>query len=186
MYSAEVDTSGCRKIMKTDIGTSRHATMAGLSTLGLALKYGIDIGRVIDSDYRAVGIVMINNGMEPFEVKTGARVAQLLLERVSVQTSSRSRRWKKLSAASKALAPRERAHSRRPAERMWEPDCTMLPLAECAPPAACAPPAECAALAECASPAAPAVPPKRPRLHTPERRVPPVPYNRPVVFPRRP
>ena len=68
---------------------------------------------------------------------------------------------------------------------MWEPDFTILPLAECAPPAACAPLAECAALAECATLAAPAVPPKRPRLHTPERRVPPVVpyYNRPVVFP---
>jgi dUTP pyrophosphatase len=31
-----------------------------------------------------LGIVMVNNGTEPFEVQVGARVAQLLLERVSV------------------------------------------------------------------------------------------------------
>lgn len=31
-----------------------------------------------------LGIVMINNGTEPFKVEPGARVAQLLLERVSV------------------------------------------------------------------------------------------------------
>ena len=90
LYSAEDSTipSGCRKIVKTDISVAippRHYGRIAPRS-GLALKYGIDIGAgVIDSDYRGpVGIVMINNGIEPFEVKTGARVAQLLLERVSV------------------------------------------------------------------------------------------------------
>lgn len=48
---------------------------------GLALR-GIDVGAgVIDSDYRgAVQVLLINNSKEPFRVKQGDRVAQLIVE----------------------------------------------------------------------------------------------------------
>lgn len=50
---------------------------------GLAVK-GIDVGAgVIDSDYRGpVKVLLINNGEGPFPVKVGARVAQLIFERI--------------------------------------------------------------------------------------------------------
>jgi dUTP pyrophosphatase len=51
---------------------------------GLALKRGIDVGAgVIDADYRGnVGVVLFNHGDEPFEIKRGDRIAQLILERI--------------------------------------------------------------------------------------------------------
>lgn len=80
--------AGCRKIVKTDLSLGippRHYGRVAPRS-GLSFKFGIDIGAgVIDSDYTGpLGIVMINNGTEPFLVEPGARVAQLLLERVSV------------------------------------------------------------------------------------------------------
>lgn len=50
---------------------------------GLSVKYGIDIGAgVIDYEYRGeVGIVLINNGKDAFEVKHGDKIAQLIIER---------------------------------------------------------------------------------------------------------
>ena len=80
--------AGCRKIVKTDLGIAippRHYGRVAPRS-GLSFKYGIDIGAgVIDPDYTGpLGIVMVNNGTLPFDVKVGDRVAQLLLERVSV------------------------------------------------------------------------------------------------------
>ncbi|MBW6462629.1 MAG: dUTP diphosphatase [Firmicutes bacterium] len=50
---------------------------------GLAVKYGIGILNApgtIDSDYRGeIKIIMINMGQEPFTVKRGERVAQIVL-----------------------------------------------------------------------------------------------------------
>ncbi len=50
---------------------------------GLALKYGIGIVNspgTIDSDYRGtVGVILINQGKEPFSVKRGERLAQLII-----------------------------------------------------------------------------------------------------------
>lgn len=90
LYSAEdtVVPAGMRKIVKTDLSVAippnHYGRIAPRS--GLSFKRGIDIGAgVIDYDYRGpVGMLLINNGTEEFEVKTGDRVAQLLLERVSV------------------------------------------------------------------------------------------------------
>ena len=53
---------------------------------GLALKHGIgfvnSIG-TIDSDYRGeIGIIMTNFGKEPFTVKCGDRIAQMIIARV--------------------------------------------------------------------------------------------------------
>ena len=53
---------------------------------GLALKYGIGMANspgTIDSDYRGeIGLIMVNWGKEPFPVKRGDRVAQMLITRV--------------------------------------------------------------------------------------------------------
>ncbi len=50
---------------------------------GLALKHGISIVNspgTIDSDYRGtVGVILINQGREPFEIKRGDRIAQLVI-----------------------------------------------------------------------------------------------------------
>ncbi|MDY7035945.1 MAG: dUTP diphosphatase [Thermodesulfobacteriota bacterium] len=56
------------------------------SRSGLALKYGIGIVNspgTIDSDYRGeIGIILINWGQEPFTIKRGDRIAQMLITRV--------------------------------------------------------------------------------------------------------
>jgi dUTP pyrophosphatase len=51
---------------------------------GLAVKHGIDtLAGVVDSDYRGeVRVVLINHGPEPFTIRAGDRVAQMLVQRV--------------------------------------------------------------------------------------------------------
>ena len=53
---------------------------------GLAYKKGIDVGAgVIDEDYRGeVGVILFNFGEEDFEVAPGDRIAQLILEKISM------------------------------------------------------------------------------------------------------
>lgn len=50
---------------------------------GLALKYGVTVLNApgtIDSDYRGeVKVILINHGDEPFEVKRGERIAQMII-----------------------------------------------------------------------------------------------------------
>ena len=52
---------------------------------GLAFKYGVTVLNspgTIDADYRGeVGVLLINHGREPFEIKDGDRVAQLVVAR---------------------------------------------------------------------------------------------------------
>jgi dUTP pyrophosphatase len=54
---------------------------------GLALKYGVTLLNTpgtIDSDYRGiVGVIMINHGDEPFVLKRGDRLAQLVISPVA-------------------------------------------------------------------------------------------------------
>jgi dUTP pyrophosphatase len=53
---------------------------------GLTLKYGLNIGAgVIDSDYRGtVGVIIFNHGSADFVVGVGDRIAQLIIERISI------------------------------------------------------------------------------------------------------
>lgn len=50
---------------------------------GLALRFGATVLNspgTIDSDYRGeVGVIMINHGAEPFEIRRGDRIAQLVI-----------------------------------------------------------------------------------------------------------
>lgn len=50
---------------------------------GLALKHGVTVLNTpgtVDADYRGkVGVILINLGSEPFEVKPGERIAQLVI-----------------------------------------------------------------------------------------------------------
>jgi dUTP pyrophosphatase len=53
---------------------------------GLAVRYGVTLVNApgtIDADYRGeVGIILINHGQEPFVVRRGDRVAQIVVHRV--------------------------------------------------------------------------------------------------------
>jgi dUTP pyrophosphatase len=53
---------------------------------GLALKHGISLVNTpgtIDSDYRGlVNLIMINHGKEPFTIRRGERVAQMIVKEV--------------------------------------------------------------------------------------------------------
>jgi dUTP pyrophosphatase len=50
---------------------------------GLALKYGISLVNspgTIDSDYRGeIGVILINHGADPFVVRRGERIAQMII-----------------------------------------------------------------------------------------------------------
>jgi dUTP pyrophosphatase len=50
---------------------------------GLALKHGVtclNAPGTVDSDYRGeVGVILINHGQEPFVIKRGERIAQLVI-----------------------------------------------------------------------------------------------------------
>jgi dUTP pyrophosphatase len=61
---------------------------------GLALKFGVTVLNspgTIDADYRGeIGVILINHGSHPFEIKRGARIAQLVVsavERVALMES---------------------------------------------------------------------------------------------------
>ena len=53
---------------------------------GLALKHGISLVNTpgtIDSDYRGlVSLIVINHGKEPFKIKRGDRIAQMVIKEV--------------------------------------------------------------------------------------------------------
>ena len=51
---------------------------------GLAKKHGIKtMGGVIDPTYRGeVGVILLNTSNEPFEIKEGDRIAQMLIQKV--------------------------------------------------------------------------------------------------------
>ncbi|CAI5757660.1 unnamed protein product [Candida verbasci] len=73
-------------LVKTDISIAiplgTYGRIAPRS--GLAVKHGISTGAgVIDYDYRGeVKIVLFNHSANDFEIKTGDRIAQLVLEKI--------------------------------------------------------------------------------------------------------
>lgn len=85
--------AGGRAVVKTDLSVAcpvgTYARIAPRS--GLAVKKMIDCGAgVVDADYRGnVGVVLFNFGPEDFAVKVGDRVAQLILEQISMAPAVR-------------------------------------------------------------------------------------------------
>lgn len=75
-----------RALVKTDIAiTVPNGTYGRIAPRsGIALKYGIDVGAgVIDQDYTGpVGVLLYNNGTEDFNIRTGDRIAQLIIEKI--------------------------------------------------------------------------------------------------------
>jgi dUTP pyrophosphatase len=82
---------------------ARHAVATGLAVAippgfeiqvrprsGLALKHGVTVPNTpgtIDSDYRGeLKVIMINHGAQPFEIRRGDRIAQLVLAPVMQAT----------------------------------------------------------------------------------------------------
>lgn len=76
---------GTRALIPTKIKIAIPDGYCGLllGRSGLALKHGICLANgvgLIDSDYRGeLGVVLQNNGGEPFKVKDGMRIAQLVI-----------------------------------------------------------------------------------------------------------
>lgn len=76
---------GTRALIPTKIKIAIPDGCCGLllGRSGLALKYGICLANgvgLIDSDYRGeLGVILQNNGGEPFKVKDGMRIAQLVI-----------------------------------------------------------------------------------------------------------
>jgi len=90
LYSA-VDISilpNSRSLISTDIAISfpsgHYGRVAPRS--GLALKKSVDIAAgVIDPDYRgSLGVIIVNHASEPFHISKGDRIAQFILERISI------------------------------------------------------------------------------------------------------
>jgi len=74
-----------RGLIPTGVGMAIPEGMVGLvcPRSGLAHKHGITVLNapgIIDPDYRGdVGVLLINFGAEPFEIKQGDRIAQLVV-----------------------------------------------------------------------------------------------------------
>ncbi|XP_047317511.1 deoxyuridine 5'-triphosphate nucleotidohydrolase-like [Impatiens glandulifera] len=94
-FSAGYDLSSAKEVkvpargkalVPTDLSISipdgTYARIAPRS--GLAWKHSIDVGAgVIDADYRGpVGVILFNHSDEDFEIKSGDRIAQLIIEKI--------------------------------------------------------------------------------------------------------
>ena len=82
--SASSIKPGCRNVVSTGLQFAIPAGVYGrvAPRSGLAVKRSVDVGAgVIDPDYRGeLKVVLINNGKEDFNIETGDRIAQLILE----------------------------------------------------------------------------------------------------------
>jgi dUTP pyrophosphatase len=78
---------GARAAVRTGLAVAVPAGFYGrvAPRSGLAVRHGIDVlAGVIDPDYRGeILCALVNHGREPFEVEKGARVAQLIVERIA-------------------------------------------------------------------------------------------------------
>jgi dUTP pyrophosphatase len=79
---------GARTLVPTGLAIALPAGFEGQvrPRSGLALKHGITVLNApgtIDADYRGeVGVLLINHGSEPFVVRRGERIAQLIVSPV--------------------------------------------------------------------------------------------------------
>jgi dUTP pyrophosphatase len=72
---------------------------------GLALNNGLDVGAgVIDADYRGnVGVMLFNHSYDEFKVERGARIAQLICERIVYPKLQESQRLTDTERGSKGF-----------------------------------------------------------------------------------
>lgn len=93
LYS-RIDTTlepGERQMVPTGIAVAIPDGYAGLAIprSGIAARHGIGVVNgpgLVDSGYRGeLTVVLINHGQEPFKIKRGDRIAQLVVIPVSVQ-----------------------------------------------------------------------------------------------------
>jgi len=81
----DVIEPGCRKLLPIGIAIKLPEGVYGriAPRSGLAVKKGIQVGAgVIDPDYTGeIHVLLFNHGTEPFEIHSGDRIAQLILER---------------------------------------------------------------------------------------------------------
>lgn len=80
--------SGARATVKTGVSIALPSGYVGLvhPRSGLAAKHGVTVLNApgtVDAGYRGeIAVTLINHGLEPFEVKVGDRVAQLVIQAV--------------------------------------------------------------------------------------------------------
>ena len=74
-----------RKLFKTDVAIQQDEGFYGKieGRSGLAYKNGIlTLAGVIDEDFLGnVGVILLNTGLIPFEIKRGNRIAQIIFQR---------------------------------------------------------------------------------------------------------
>lgn len=84
LYSVEdiVLWSGTRELIQTGVGMAIPKGYVGIvkSRSGLAARHGLEVGAgVIDSDYRGeIKVLLYNNSVNTYHIKSGDRVAQIL------------------------------------------------------------------------------------------------------------
>mmetsp|Transcript_419 Transcript_419/g.1251 ORF Transcript_419/g.1251 Transcript_419/m.1251 type:complete len:141 (-) Transcript_419:530-952(-) len=89
LYAAEDATVACRSscLISTGIAiavpVSHYGRIAPRS--GLAVKHDVSVNAgVIDSDYRGcIKVLLLNHGVADVSVKSGDRIAQLIIEKIS-------------------------------------------------------------------------------------------------------
>tara|TARA_R110000796_G_scaffold99232_2_gene207268 strand:+ start:5339 stop:5779 length:441 start_codon:yes stop_codon:yes gene_type:complete len=90
LYSAEarVIYPGTRYMVSTDVSLSipNNMYLRIAPRSGLAFEYGIDVmAGVVDCDYTGtIKVILMNHGDHPFPVHIGDRVAQGILEHISL------------------------------------------------------------------------------------------------------
>ena len=81
----DVIEPGCRKLLPIGVAIKLPWGVYGriAPRSGLAVKKGIQVGAgVIDPDYTGeIHVLLFNHGTENFEIRTGDRIAQLILEK---------------------------------------------------------------------------------------------------------
>ncbi|RZF49147.1 hypothetical protein LSTR_LSTR008433 [Laodelphax striatellus] len=84
-YDCIVPAQG-KELVKTDLQINLPEGCYGriAPRSGLSWKNHLDVGAgVIDADYRGnVGVVLFNHSKEPFTIKRGDRIAQLICEKI--------------------------------------------------------------------------------------------------------
>lgn len=71
------------------IEVSPHEFILMSERSGMAINHGVhSIGNIVDSNYRGeISIILLNSGTEPFDVKKGDRIGQLIVIKLGENNS---------------------------------------------------------------------------------------------------